>query len=166
MFDTVADLMQEAVKVVTPGESLINLERAFLEAQVSGFPVVSGEEGELVGIVSRSDIVRQIGVEQELAEYVSDYYRDLHHFDTKPEQSLQEIGEQVGYRIEHLKVSDFMVRNVVTVSPDASVKELAQTFVRHHIHRIPVTENKKLVGIVTTLDLVGLFANHDIDIKT
>lgn len=157
--------MHKEVKVVDPDETLIALERAFLDAKVSGFPVVD-KQGRMAGIVSRSDVVRQLGVEQELAEYVSDYYRDLHHFDTDPEASLQDIAAQVGERIEHLRVRDVMIRRVIAVTPETSLQELAQTFIRHHIHRVPVTAGQRLVGIVTAFDLVKLFAEHNIIFET
>jgi CBS domain-containing protein len=48
---------------------------------------------------------------------------------------------------------------VVTVGPDASVEEVAKLFVEHGFHRVPVTEGDALVGVVTSLDLVGLIAS-------
>ena len=161
MYETAKDLMQTAVKVIDPDENLIELERALMDAEVSGFPVVD-KQGRVVGIVSRSDVVRQLGVEQNLAEYVSDYYRDLRYYETNPTETLADIGEQVGQRIEQLRVRDVMIRKLLYVSPDTSLQEVAQMFIQHHIHRLPVILGERLVGIVTTLDLVRLFAEQQI----
>jgi CBS domain-containing protein len=159
MKETASDLMQTAVKVIDPEESLIELERALLEARVSGFPVVD-KTGRLVGIVSRSDLVRQLGVEQSLAEYRSDYYRDLHYYETDPAATLAGIGRQLGERIEQLRVKDVMIRNLRHVSPDTPVQDIARMFIHHHIHRLPVVAGDRLVGIVTTIDLIRLIAEQ------
>ena len=153
----VEDLMQTSVKVVLEDESLIDLDRAFMDAKVSGFPVVN-KDGLLVGIVTRSDIVRQLNVEQSISEYTYDYYHDVQGHETGATASLASIGERLGQRLEQLKIKDFMIRTVITIEPQASLQALAKLFLEHHIHRVPVTTNNKLVGIVTALDLVRLFA--------
>ena len=63
------DLMSGPPRTVRPDTSLADLERALLDAGVGGFPVV--EDGRLVGVVSRSDVVRQLSVEQSLAELLA-----------------------------------------------------------------------------------------------
>jgi CBS domain-containing protein len=42
----------------------------------------------------------------------------------------------------------------ITVSPDTSVREVAKLMVDKKIHHIPVTENQKLCGFVSSLDFV------------
>lgn len=49
------ELMRRDVQTASASMSLPELERAFVESGVSGFPVVDGEQ--VVGVVSRSDIV-------------------------------------------------------------------------------------------------------------
>lgn len=63
---TVRDLMQLGVHAVHPQMTLEELERQFIDKSVSGFPVVENEN--LVGDVSRSDIVRQLAVQRNLAD--------------------------------------------------------------------------------------------------
>jgi CBS domain-containing protein len=153
---TARDLMQTEVRTVTPQTTLVDLERRFLDDRVSGYPVV--EDGRLVGIVSRSDVVRQLSVEQSVAETFSDYYRDVAGFEEPPSQSLARIGAQVGARIEGLRVKDFMMHAPITAAPDDPLSELAKLLLEQRIHRIPVVEGGRLVGIVSSLDLVRLFA--------
>lgn len=155
----VQDLMQPAVKVVMEEESLADLDQAFLDAKVGGFPVVD-QDGQLVGIVSHADVVRQLTVERGMAEYVSDYYRDVQHYESEPGESLAGIAERIGRRLEDLQIKDVMSTKVIVVSPSDSLTELAYTFVHHHIHRLPVVEKGRLVGIVTTMDVVRLLANE------
>jgi CBS domain-containing protein len=136
---------------------LPELDRAFIDQKVGGFPVV--DEGRLVGMVSRSDIVRQLCVEQSLAEMVSDYYHQGVVSDDAPEQSLKQIGDQVGERLESLHVKDVMIRTPLTVPVTASVQEVARVLVDNHIHRVPVTDQGRVVGIIAALDLVRLLAD-------
>lgn len=144
------------VRTVPPDMSLPDLERSFYGEGVSGFPVV--ENGRLVGIVSRSDVVRRLCVEQSLAEAISDYYREVGAFEGSSLEPLDAIGRRVGARVERMHVRDVMSEPVFTATPDQTLREVARTMVEHHIHRLPVTEHGKLVGIITSLEFVRLFA--------
>jgi CBS-domain-containing membrane protein len=53
-----------------------------------------------------------------------------------------------------MKASDVMTREVVTVSPDAAVRDVAQLMVDHRISGVPVIEHGKLVGIISENDLL------------
>lgn len=150
------DAMQSKVRTVHPQTSLRDLEDAFFQARVSGFPVV--DDGRLVGIVSRSDVVRRLDVEQSMAETLSDYYRDAGAMEERSAPSLDEIGAGYGGRLERLRVKDVMAHVPISVSPDAPLLEVARTLVEHRIHRVPVVDGGRLAGIVTTLDLARLVA--------
>ena len=154
----VRDLMQTRVHAVPPEMALTDLEQQFIEKRVSGFPVVEG--GQLVGVVSRSDVVRQLDVERQLAENISDFYWDRSGFHEEPPESIQQIASRLGQSIEELRVRDLMSRHLVAVSPDDSLAVLAQRFMERHIHRVLVVEHGRLVGIVSALDLVRLFADR------
>jgi len=49
---------------------------------------------------------------------------------------------------------DVMARNVITVSPDASLAEIADLMLKQRVSGLPVVDNGKLVGIVTESDLL------------
>jgi CBS domain-containing protein len=146
--------MRSQVQTVSPETPLPELESLFLQKRVSGFPVVDGAK--LVGIVSRTDIVRQLCVERSIAQSVSDYYHGFS--EPHPDDDLAEIADRVGERIEHLRVRDVMVRHLITVSPDEPLESVARALVEHRIHRVPVAEGGELRGIISSLDLVRLIA--------
>lgn len=148
------DVMQTEVGTVVPDMSLPDLERAFLSARRSGFPVV--EKGQLVGIISRSDVVRQLCVETALAEQISDFYAG--EGVSEPPESLEEVGARVGARIERLAVREVMSRRLITAAPEDPLADVARRMIEHGIHRLPVVESGRLVGLVSSLDLVRLFA--------
>ena len=52
------------------------------------------------------------------------------------------------------RVQDHMTAHVISVSPDSPLKELADTFIIHRIRRLPVTENGRLVGMLSRRDLL------------
>lgn len=53
-----------------------------------------------------------------------------------------------------LKAKDIMTADVVTVPPEATVREAAELLVERSISAVPVVEDGKLVGIVSEGDLV------------
>ncbi len=54
-----------------------------------------------------------------------------------------------------MKVKDVMTKNVITLSPDMTIKEAMEIFVKNHIGGAPVTVNGKLVGILTQRDILS-----------
>ena len=53
-------------------------------------------------------------------------------------------------------VSEVMSAPVITVSPKASVREIAEAFQAHRIKRLPVLDGETLVGVVSRADLLCL----------
>jgi CBS domain-containing protein len=47
-----------------------------------------------------------------------------------------------------------MVRKPTCISPDTMIKEAAEIFLKAEFHALPVVEKNKLVGILTTTDLI------------
>jgi len=158
------DAMNREVRHIAPDESLAELEQRLLAERIGGVPVV--EQGRLVGIVSRSDVVRVLASEQAMADSVGDFYRE---FQEDPfaagarvaraaAEDPERSAEQVAHRLAGLCVRDAMVTDVVSVDADAPLREVAEQLVEHRIHRLVVTEGDRLAGIVTTLDLARLIA--------
>jgi CBS domain-containing protein len=54
------------------------------------------------------------------------------------------------------KISDVMTKPLITISPEASLKEAARKMVNNGIRRLPVVKQHKLVGIIVVSD----FARH------
>jgi len=49
---------------------------------------------------------------------------------------------------------EVMSSPIVSISEDASTEEAAKLMARKHIKKLPVVSDNKLVGIITTMDLV------------
>ena len=153
---SIADIMQKKVKTIAPDKTLPELERELLRWRIGAMPVVE-RGGKLVGIVSRSDVVRQLCLERSLGEAMADAYRDQTDAGFAV-QSQTAIAGEIGRRMEGLRVSDVMIREVLTVPPDLPVAKAAQLMIERRIHRLPVVENGKLVGIVSSLDFTRIVA--------
>ena len=110
-------------------------------------------------MVSRFDVVRQLAFEHHLAQNTSDFYWDGEGFHEAPAESFQEIANRVGRQIEHLCVKDLMSPHLVVVAVDDSIDVAAQKLWENRLHRLPVVDQGRLVGILSTLDLVRLFAD-------
>ena len=54
------------------------------------------------------------------------------------------------------QLSLIMKKGCITITPDATVEEAARIFSTQRIHRLPVVEDGRLVGIVTPTDLLAL----------
>lgn len=57
-----------------------------------------------------------------------------------------------------MKARDIMTTDVVTFAPDTPIRQIARTFRRLGITGAPVVEGRKIVGIVTEIDLIARHA--------
>jgi len=158
MASRVSDVMQKKVLTVAPDTALPDLERRLLRARVGALPVV-GADDRLAGIVSRSDVVRQLCLERSLGEAMADVYRD-HNDEGFAAQAQDQVATAIGKRMEQLAVRDVMTRDVLTVPPDLSLADAAARMIEHHVHRLPVVDGERLVGILSTFDLARVVAGR------
>jgi len=154
------DIMRNDLITADPDQSLVDLRHLLIESHISGVPVV--EEGRLVGIVSRSDLVRVEELVEALDAEVSEEVwleNQADGFKHPAPEGFRGFRRRLG----ELKVKDAMRAQVVTCSPDTPVQEVAAEMVRHHVHRIVVVTGDKPLGIVSTLDIAALVADEGID---
>lgn len=149
------DVMTRNVVTVTPATSLVELERLLISRRIGGTPVK--EQHRLVGMVSRSDIIRVLSYEQSLAEVQSGAFRN--ELGITDRRALELISGHVGERMQTLKVRDAMTPVRAQVGPDAPLQEIADLMVKGRVHRVLVMEDQILRGIVARSDLIMLVAS-------
>ena len=66
---------------------------------------------------------------------------------------------------EEDQLSLIMKKDIITVSPSATITEVAKIFVDKRIHRIPVVDDGRLVGIITPTDLLDEVKNKKSSLK-
>jgi acetoin utilization protein AcuB len=59
--------------------------------------------------------------------------------------------------VDKVSIEDVMIKRPVTVSPEASIEEAARLVYRHKIGGLPVVVGRKLVGILTIVDILAAF---------
>jgi CBS domain-containing protein len=152
--------MTEWPITVDPAMSLAELESRFIAEGIYGAPVVS--EGQLVGVVSRSDIVRASSEERERAEdFVSEFYHELPTYRVSARNLILRESDVVAQRLAELAVHDVMSTRVIAVSPEESAEQVARCMLSYRIHRVLVTERDELRGIISSLDMVQLVAEPE-----
>lgn len=150
-------VMRRSVQTVPPSMTLPDLEHAFVQSGVSAFPVVEGDQ--LLGVVSRSDIVSQLDLERRTAQRTSDFFTDENdEFHEVPLETTEQITERVGDRMENLTVADVMNRQTIAARPDQPLRLIAELMIEHSIHRVLITLEGRLLGVVSTSDFVRLYA--------
>lgn len=58
-----------------------------------------------------------------------------------------------------LRLRDIMTREVVSAAPDLTIRDAMELLSERHVSGAPVVEGGKVVGIVSTTDLLGLLAD-------
>jgi len=148
---TVRDIMKAEVVTVGPDTSVRELADVLAEHKISGVPVIDANRN-VIGIVTDSDVILQ-DADLHFPHYISFldsviYLESFHNF---RERFRKAFGS---------KVSEIMSDEVITISPEASVHEAATLMADRKVNRLPVTQTRKLVGIVTRSDIVQAIAKH------
>ena len=142
----VAEVSHEEWPTLGPEETVEGAIKLFAESGISGAPVV--EDGRLVGIVTEGDLI----------------FRDA---DVKAPGFLDILGGLIPlgswdeYRKEALKsagvtVDEVMTRELITISPDASLAEASTIMADKRVKVLPVAEGDALHSVITRMDILTL----------
>ncbi|MGH9323752.1 MAG: CBS domain-containing protein [Vicinamibacteria bacterium] len=129
----VRDLMSTDVVTVARKDELTLSDDIMKARRIRHLPVV--EEGRLVGILSQRDLFQAAL------------------------SNVMGFGEKA--RKEFLKtvpVKEVMNEEVLTIEPDADVKEAARRMLGRKVGCLPVVEKGKLVGLISESDLLRIVA--------
>lgn len=146
---TARDIMTPNPVTVSPTTPITEASKIMLERRFNGLPVV-GKDGELLGIVCQSDLVNQ----HKKFRFPS-FFCVLDGF--IPLQSSRSVEEEL-QRMAAADVGQIMTHKPHTVTPDATLDEVATLMVDKKYHTLPVVEDGKLVGIVGKEDVLRTMA--------
>ena len=143
------DIMTTDVITVDPDMTVQVLAKLLAERGISGAPVVDAS-GRLVGIVSEGDLLHraEIGTARRHRERRRSWWLD----DFASELARDYI------RSHGRNVKDFMTCDVVTVTEDTDLGEVAALLEAKRIKRVPVTRDGKVIGIISRANLVRALA--------
>jgi CBS domain-containing protein len=150
MNKTVAEVMTPTPITVTPEMLLKEAIAILVEHKISGLPVVDGE-GELLGILSESDLMwQETGVEPPPYIMILDSIIYLKN----PGRYEKEIHKALGQT-----VADVMSDKPISIKGNQPVKKAAQILHDKQIRRLPVLdEDGKVIGIITQGDIIRAMA--------
>jgi CBS-domain-containing membrane protein len=146
---TAEDVMSRNVLAIPCRMSLRAAACMLSKADITGAPVVD-ETGKCIGVLSAVDFLHAAQTERRFRTPLSDSCVCTAWQMVEMEQVPTE------------EVSTFMSKDPVTVSPSATIVELAKMMRDAHIHRIIVVDGKKRpIGIVSSTDIVAAVASNE-----
>lgn len=128
---TLEQIMVRDVLSIVPERSLYEAARIMGEKHIGSLLVVKYETP--VGIITERDLLREV-VNKEIA--------------------LEKDWLVGGASIKEEKVEKSMSYPLIMISLSSSIKEAAQMMIEKKIRRLPVTEHGRVIGIVTSADLI------------
>lgn len=139
------EVMTKDVVTVRRETSVRDLALIFTERRISSVPVVD-DNGDLVGIVSESDLIEQ-DKNLHIPTVVSIFDWVIYlESDKRFEKELQKMTAQT--------VGEIYSEEVLCVTPDTPVSEVADIMSSKRVHAVPVVEGGRVVGVVSRIDLI------------
>ena len=125
----VEDYMTKDVITFFHYHFIFDVMKVMSEKKISGAPVIS-KRGKLVGIITESDIMKNI---------VDSQYFNM--------------------PVEKIRVSKYMTKSTDFVSPNDTIFETASKFIELKRKRFPVLDSGKIVGVISRIDIINAALN-------
>ena len=133
--------MSTDLVTVGPKDSLTRVKEIFDQNKFHHIPVV--EFNSLRGIISKDDLLF--------------YMRGKIEETDKYGKALEQV------RMDRITAGEIMTTNLAKLEADDPIRTAISVFRKNKFHALPVIENDKLVGIVTTFDLIALLDEEPIN---
>ena len=149
------EIMTPSIKAVPQSWTMDRLARFLTDNEITGSPVTD-ETGEIVGIATLKDI--------------TEFRWNASRSDTDTRMTPEEEQEAKRLRMAifeemgkvPVEVRDIMTPIVLSVDEQTPVREIADIMMREHLHRIFITKDEKITGIVTTYDMLKLISDQEL----
>lgn len=129
---SVKDYMTKNVVTITPDTRVAKAADLLREEDLRRLPVV--ENGHLVGLVTAGTMA-----------------------DATPSKATSLSIYEMNYLLNKTKIKDIMIKNVITVEPNASLEDAIYLMLTHKVGVLPVLDGEELVGIITDRDVYKAF---------
>ena len=155
------DLMHTELVRLDAEASLSSAVETLTDARVSGAPVVDASE-RLVGVFTLRDAARvevevggRYGEREGAAPAQVDWDEDDLDEGDRIERSVSMREDYGPAGSARQCVADWMNPKVISVTPDAELRELCRVMADERIHRVFVVDGRRLLGVVSALDVVA-----------
>ena len=127
----ISSMMTSDLICLTPTDSVLAVHNVFRENRIHHIPIV--HNAQLVGMVSKSDY---LFFQKGFAE-------------TEVDQQIENL------RLSAFTVNDIMTRGIARLQSTDRISVAVEIFKENLFHAIPIVDGDKLVGILTTFDLIS-----------
>lgn len=121
--------VMERAQFIDAGERMVHLRRRMIDEKISRFVVMA--EGKMAGIVSETDVAVAL---LKFRESVDDRHQE--------------------HQVRNILVQDIMTKSVQTIEAGSPVDKAVSIILNKNYSSVPVTENGKVVGLVTRQSLI------------
>jgi CBS domain-containing protein len=131
--EPISSIMTRELVTLNLEDSLYSAEKRMKKNHIRHMPVVDDEK--LIGLISLSDLQR--------VSFIDAYGKE---------------GTEDTPIYNMLDIQDLMIKKPLTASPQTTILEVSKLLASKEFHSLPVVEEEdKLVGIITTTDLLHYF---------
>lgn len=130
--EPIAKIMTTDLITLSFSDTLYTAEKRMKVNHIRHMPVV--EDDKLLGLLSLSDLKR--------ISFIDAYSKE---------------GTEDTPVYNMLSIQDLMIKNPITTTSDTSILEVSKLLVNKEFHSLPVVDHGKLVGIITTTDILNFF---------
>ncbi len=127
------DIMATPVIAARHDTNLHDAEELLKKNRITGMPVLN-EKDEIIGILSEKHL--------------------LSIYDIRSEEDITDLSFRLPYEYKTW-VEEIMTKEVIAVDEDTAIEDICRLMLENHIHRVPVLRDKKVVGMISSLSLVG-----------
>lgn len=129
--EPISTIMTKDIIALNRDDDLETAEMLFKRHKIRHIPVVVEEV--VIGMLSYTDLLR------------------ISFADAVDED--EDVVDTLVYNM--FTIEQVMAKNVITVPSTANIKEVAEVLAKREFHSLPVVDEGRLVGIVTTTDLIN-----------
>ncbi|MDO5707064.1 MAG: CBS domain-containing protein [Andreesenia angusta] len=140
------DIMKSELVLIHPDVKIKTAVKKMIENDISGIPVVDGSQ-KLLGIVTETDILNY-GKLQTMPDYLELLETILYR--QTPNKYQEELLETLSE-----EVNSVMNDNVITVSPETPIGEVAVKMTDKDINRVIIVENDRVKGLISRKDILS-----------
>ncbi len=131
----ISSIMTTDLITVNPADKLSEVQRIFSEKRIHHLPVVRFQK--IVGIISKTDLLSFL-------KGASNHGKDKSYMNST--------------RLNNYLAEDIMTSRMAKLEPTDRIDVAIEVFKENLFHALPVIDDEKLVGIVTTYDIIQALA--------
>ncbi len=162
---TAAEIMQKDVVTLDSQLPISEAVKVFEDYHITGAPVVDGT-GRALGVLSLMDIARDDHVQHGRIQNERHEYYMSNPLEEELDDALfgdEEIFAKEGFSssvVGEQRVEDWMTPKVISVDPSTDLQKVCELMATENIHRVLVTEESSVLGILSTFDIVRFLADN------